>query len=158
MKIKLLVIVLVALALLTVPAFAKNIAVGEFALKYAQSLGIRVASTQDAFAALTERGLIDRGLKAESMLTEKDLSDILERAGIRASTSNPANVVDETVADSVISSLSAAPGSDNPSSTTNSTGGSADDANNNGMKTRPKGQTPNSRANPNAFYGREDEG
>ena len=28
--------------------------------------------------------------------------------------------------------------------------------NNNGRKRRPKGQTPNSRANPNAFYGRDE--
>jgi len=63
--------------------------------------------------------------------------------------------VDENTANSGLADLTAL---SNSGSTSQDPQGanSDDDANNNGKKTRPKGQMPNSRANPNALDGRDE--
>lgn len=158
MKYKLLVPIVLVVALITVPSFAKDVSVGDFALKYAQSLGIKVITASDAMRVLGEKGLLSRELRSESVLTEKDLIDIFQRAGIDSTTVNPAQSVDENAANAALASLTSASHPDSSSSNSKSSSKGDDDANNNGRKTRPKGQEPNSRANPNAFYGRDDEG
>ncbi len=157
MKIRLVVALLLSIGLLSIPAFAKDVTVGEFALKYANSINLKVSSEDDAVRALIEKGLISRDLSVDFLLTEEILADILKRAGLNASTSNPDNILDETSADSAISSLSGSLGDAGESSS--DTLKWDDDVNNYGKKTRPFGQLPNSNANPNAFYSlREDEG
>ncbi len=157
MKIRWVIAVLTAAAFLMFPALAKDATVGDFVLKYAQSLNMKVSSVHDAMRSLQERGLIGQHLKSSSLITEGDLVDILNRAGIASSTVNPVNSIDDNSLDSVVASLTAV-NSGSPSPAQQETRDGDDDANNNGKKTRPKGQSPNSRANPNAFYGREDEG
>lgn len=158
MKIRLVLAILLSVGLLSIPAFAKDVTVGEFAVKYSQSINLKVSNEDDAVRILMEKGLISRDLSADLLLTEGILADIFNRAGLNASSSNPDNVVSEVAATSAISSLSGDFGSI-PSSGTSETRVSDDDINNLGKKTRPWGQTPNSNANPNAFYtNREDEG
>ncbi len=157
MKMRWVIAVLSAVAFLAVPALAKDATVGDFALKYAQSLNMKVSAAHEALSVLQKRGLIAQHLESRSLLTEGDLVDTLNRAGIASSTVNPVNGVDDGSLDSVIASLTAV-NSGTPAPDQNDARSDDDDANNNGKKTRPWGQLPNSRANPNAFYGREDEG
>lgn len=158
MKIRLVLAILLSIGLLSIPAFAKNVTVGEFAVKYAHSINIKTNNEDDAIRALIEKGLISRDLTADLLLTEGILVDIFELAGLDASSSNSDTLVSDTAVDSAISSLGSSLGSSTPSSGTSELFGD-DDVNNQGKKTRPWGQTPNSNANPNAFYSnREDEG
>ncbi len=157
MKIRLVLAILLSVGLLSIPAFAKDVTVGEFAVKYAQSINLKVSNEDDAIRALMEKGLISRDLSADLLLTEGMLVDIFNRAGLNASSSNSDNAVSDMAANSAISGLSSGFGSS--SSSGSSELRNDDDVNNNGKKTRPWGQTPNSNANPNAFYSnREDEG
>lgn len=161
MKIRLVLAILLSVGLLSIPAFAKDMTVGEFALKYANSINLKMSNENDAVRALMEKGLLSRDLSSDLLLTEKILVDIFNRAGLNASTSNPDNVLNENAANSAISSLSSSFGSSSSagSSTPQGGGASDDEIVNKGKKTRPKGQTPNSHANPNAFFSnREDEG
>lgn len=162
MNFRLVLAVLLSVGLLSIPVFAKDATVGEFALKYAHSISIKASNEDDAMRALMEKGLMSHDLRADFLLTEKILTDIFNHAGIHASTSNPANALDDNAADSAISSLSGSVKSEAPDSSKNQSPSSHDDddgVNNMGKKTRPKGQTPNSNANPNAFFSnREDEG
>lgn len=150
---------LLIIGLLSIPAFAKNITVGEFALKYAHSIQMKVSNEADAIRALMEKGLISLDARADLLLTEKVLVDIFRLAGINASTTDPSNILDEATVDSAISSLSGGSITDSSNSASETRQSEDDEVNNNGKKTRPKGQEPNSNANPNAFYtNRSDEG
>ncbi len=155
MKLRLVLAIFLSVGLLSLPVFAKDITVGDFALKYANALSMRVSTPNDAVRALAEKGLIGSDLNISSPLTEALLVEIFENAGINAATTNPTSNVSDSAATSAISALTSS-SSDSGSSSTRDTGD--DDANNNGKKTRPWGQLPNSRANINAFEGREDEG
>lgn len=158
MKIRLVLAILLSVGLLSIPAFAKNVTVGEFAVKYAHSINLKTSNEDDALRALIEKGLISRDLSADLLLTEGILVDIFELAGLDASSSNSDNLVGDAAADSAASSLGSGLGSNIPTSETSELYDD-DDVNNQGKKTRPWGQTPNSNANPNAFYSnREDEG
>ncbi|MEW5806274.1 MAG: hypothetical protein AB1756_02845 [Acidobacteriota bacterium] len=158
MRIRFVLLIILVLALPSIPVFAKDITVGDFALKLANAINVKVSSASGALRILQERGLFDANLKADSMMTEKVLADIFIHAGIKAETVNPVRNIDEGFADTVISTLTGtlamnAPTTPAPQNPKNDD----DEANNNGNKTRPKGQEPNSRANPNAFSGREDD-
>lgn len=159
MRIRMILLTLMIVGLLSAPSLAKTFTVGEFALKYANSINMKVSSESDAMRALAEKGLMDRGASSNLLLTEEFLVDILLRAGINASTTDPANVLNETAVDSAISSLSGSMKVVSPGSSSQTRKSEDDEVNNNGKKTRPKGQLPNSNANPNAFYSnRDDEG
>lgn len=160
MKFRLVVAILLSVGLLSLPVLAKDLTVGDFAVKYANALNIRVSTPGDAVRALAEKGLINMDVNLASPLTEGILVELFGKAGISAATSNPASNVSPVAADAAASTLGGSFGTTNDPSESSTTmgGGSEDDANNNGKKTRPKGQMPNSRANPNAFEGREDEG
>ncbi|MEW5807378.1 MAG: hypothetical protein AB1756_08545 [Acidobacteriota bacterium] len=161
MKVRLVLAIFLSIGVLSLPVLAKDVTIGDFALKYANALNLKVSNPSDAVRALAAKGLMGSDTDVSSPLTEAALAEIFERAGLNASTSNPGDKVSENTVSSAISSLAGSvntnlPGGGN-SSPMGSSGGD-DEANNNGKKTRPFGQEPNSRANPNAFYGREDEG
>lgn len=161
MKIRLVLAILLSVGLLAIPVFAKDVTVGEFAVKYAHSINLKVNNEDDAVRALMEKGLISRDLSADLLLTESMLADIFNLAGFNASTSNTDNTVNESTVNSAISNLSGSFGSSSSSGSSEPQGSRSEDDewNNWGKKTRPKGQTPNSNANPNAFFSdREDEG
>jgi hypothetical protein len=160
MRIRTILLALLIFGLLSAPSFAKTFTVGEFALKYANSINMKVSSEADAMKALIEKDLIGRDVNADLPLTEEILADILLRAGINASTTDPASPLNETAVDSAISSLSGSLNANSSNSSSSQTrNGEDDEVNNMGKKTRPKGQLPNSNANPNAFFSnRDDEG
>ncbi len=159
MRIRMILLTLMIIGLLSAPSLAKTFTVGEFALKYANSINMKVSSESDAMRVLAEKGLMERGASGNVLLTEEFLVDILLRAGINATTTDPSNVLNEAAVDSAISSLSGSLKAVLPSSPSQPRQSDDDEVNNNGKKTRPKGQLPNSNANPNAFYSnRDDEG
>lgn len=140
--------------LLALPVLAGPASKADFAVKYADALELGTVDAGSAINALRDRGLLGQDFNAGDALTYGDLVEAYGLVGIDATSSTPGSVVDDGVLDSVVSSLA-------PSSlSTMGTGGgddkSKDQPNNNGRKRRPKGQTPNSRANPNAFYGRDE--
>lgn len=158
MKTRYVLISLLGFMLLSIPIVAKDVTVGEFALKYVSAFNLKVSNAGEALRALKEKNLVREDVPIDSLMTEGLLADILRQAGINAITTRPADTVDENVVDSVISSLSGNVLSSTPATPAPQDPKSDDDqSNNNGKKRRPKGQEPNSRANPNAFYGREDE-
>lgn len=159
MKIRSLLPMLLIIGLLSIPSFAKEITVGEFALKYAHSIQIKVSSEDDAIKALVEKDLMSPDVRADLLLTEQVLVDIFRFAGLSASTTDPSNILDEATVDSAISSLTGGSLRNSSDSASETRRSEDDEVNNQGKKTRPKGQEPNSNANPNAFYSnRGDEG
>ena len=159
MRIRMILLTLMIIGLLSAPSLAKTFTVGEFALKYANSINMKVSSESDAMRALAEKGLMERVASGNVLLTEEFLVDVLLRAGINATTTDPSNVLNEAAVDSAITSLSGSLKVVLPSSPSQTRQSDDDEVNNNGKKTRPKGQLPNSNANPNAFYSnRDDEG
>lgn len=159
MRIKMILLALLIIGLLSSPSLTNTFTVGEFALKYAKTVNKNVNNEADAMKALAEKNLIDRDLNPDLQLTEKIIVDILLRAGINSTTTAPTNALDETAADAVIESLSGSlSAGSSDSSSSQETRGEDDEVNNNGKKRRPKGQLPNSNANPNAFFSNRDEG
>ena len=137
--------------LLALPALAGPASKADFAIQYATVLDLGAADAQSALQSLRDRGLVGSDFDLTGALTYGDLVDVLGRAGIEATTSVPGATVEDGVLDTVVGSLS-------PGLSTQGDKGDDDERepNNNGRKRRPKGQTPNSRANPNAFYGRDE--
>lgn len=160
MKVRLILAVFLSIGVLALPVFANDVTVGDFALKYANALNLKVSNPSDAVRALAAKGLIGSDTDVSSPLTEAALAEIFEKAGLNASTSNPTSNVTESTANSAVSNLAGSFNANIPDNggSSSPTSDGDDDANNQGKKTRPHGQEPNSRANPNAFYGREDEG
>ncbi len=155
MKIKLALVFILCFGFLSSSSLAKDITVGEFALKYANALNLKLSNEHDAVRALIKKNLISNNLKIDFLLTEKILVDIFNDAGFHAFTYHPGNVLDEDSADSAIAILFASfnSGISGSSAPQDNEDFDDEDPNNSGKKTRPKDQKPNSNANPNAFYG-----
>ena len=139
--------------LLALPVLAGSATKADFAVKYADALEMGAMDASSAINALRDRGLVGADYNAQGDLTYGDLVEVFNLVGVDATSSTPDATVDDGVLDGVVSSLA-------PSTLDTMGDGGGDDKknspNNNGRKRRPKGQTPNSRANPNAFYGRDE--
>jgi hypothetical protein len=139
--------------LLALPVLAGPASKADFAVMYADALELGAGDATSAIRALQERGLVGAQYNAQGELTYGDLVEVFNLVGVDATSSTPDLVVDDGVLDGVVTSLA-------PSTLDTMGDGGGDDKtnapNNNGRKRRPKGQTPNSRANPNAFYGRDE--
>jgi len=133
--------------LLALPVLAGPASKADFAKRYAAAVDLRAADAESALTALQGRGLVGADFDLEGSLTYGDLVDIFNRAGIDATTDTPDQTLDTGEITSVADSL-ATQGSGR--------GDDEKDPKNNGRKRRPKGQQPNSRANPNAFFGRDE--
>ena len=140
--------------LLALPVFAGPASKADFVVRYADALDLGAMDASSAINALRDRGLVGKDFDAAGDLTYGDLVEVYNLVGVDATSSTPGDTVDDGVLDGVVNSLAPA-----TLTTQGDTGGddkSKDAPNNNGRKRRPKGQTPNSRANPNAFYGRDE--
>ena len=135
--------------LLAVPVLAGPLSKADFAERYASAINLGRTDAASAVSALQNRGLVGLEFDVNGDLTYGDLVDIFDRAGINATTRRPDLPVDADQLDIVTGNLT---------TQANGGGGGDDekDPDNNGRKRRPKGQQPNSRANPNAFFGRDE--
>lgn len=96
-RIKRLGVLLVALALATVPVLAAgNVTVGRFVQELARAKNLNATDAQSAAVSLASVGIrIPSGLDYSRILTEADVASISKTVGLKVTTSRPSAAFDE---------------------------------------------------------------